>query len=105
MSRRLVVDVFVEDHAHEALLLAMLRRLGASEDCQVQPRIRSARGGHGRAIDEMRRVQEIRNIEGLHRQDRAEVEIAVREDRDGIGKAVRPEQVENGLDVGFMGPP
>lgn len=59
MSRRLVVDVFVEDHAHEVLLLAMLRRLTDSEGCQVQPRIRSARGGHGKAIDEMRRVQEI----------------------------------------------
>ena len=55
----MVVDVFVEDHAHEALLLAFLDRVSKLEGRQIRPRIRSARGGHGKALDEMHRVQEV----------------------------------------------
>lgn len=52
MSDALVVDLFVEDRAHEELLAPLLRRIAQEEDTAVKVRVRSARGGHGRAIQE-----------------------------------------------------
>lgn len=57
MSSPLVVDMFVEDRAHEAFLVPMLGRIAREEEVNVSHRIRSARGGHGRAIAEMRLYQ------------------------------------------------
>jgi hypothetical protein len=46
------VDLFVEDRAHEEFLKNMLGRLAKEVQKQITIHIRSARGGHGRALDE-----------------------------------------------------
>jgi hypothetical protein len=55
MSRQ--VDVFAEDRAHEAFLVPMIQRLAREEDVEVDVRVRAARGGHGRAVDELKLYQ------------------------------------------------
>ncbi|MBN1829822.1 MAG: DUF4276 family protein [Deltaproteobacteria bacterium] len=52
MSKRIVADLFAEDRAHEEFLKAMLARIVSQEGKSMELRIRSARGGHGRAITE-----------------------------------------------------
>ena len=51
MSRP-TIDLFVEDRAHEEFLKAMVVRLSAEEHRETMTRVRSARGGHGRVLDE-----------------------------------------------------
>ncbi len=53
MSSSVVVDLFVEDRAHEEFLKAMLVRLAREREKEVTLRVRSARGGHGRALEEL----------------------------------------------------
>lgn len=52
MNSPVVVDLFVEDHAHEEFLKAMLHRLAREEGKTIMVRVRSARGGHGRVLSE-----------------------------------------------------
>jgi hypothetical protein len=59
MSSPVTVDIFVEDRAHEAFLVPMLQRIAREEDLVVSSRVRSARGGHGRAIAELKLYQQI----------------------------------------------
>ncbi|MBI2833273.1 MAG: hypothetical protein HYX76_02470 [Acidobacteria bacterium] len=59
MSSPLTVDVFVEDHAHEAFLVPMLERIAREENLVASPRVRSARGGHSRAIAELKLYQQV----------------------------------------------
>jgi hypothetical protein len=48
-----VVDIFAEDLGHGEFLKALVNRLARQEGKVVVPRVRSARGGHGRALDEL----------------------------------------------------
>lgn len=57
MSNRIVAHVFVEDQAHEAFLLPMLRRIAGEENVLLDPRVRTGRGGHSRALDELKFYQ------------------------------------------------
>ncbi len=50
---RIAIDLFAEDRAHEALLTALIARLGTEEDQSVRIRVRSARGGHPRVLSEL----------------------------------------------------
>jgi hypothetical protein len=59
MSEPLVVDLFVEDRAHEEFLKPLLLRVAEEEGFQVDVRIRSARGGHGKAIQEFQTYQKL----------------------------------------------
>jgi hypothetical protein len=59
MSSPVLVDIFVEDRAHEAFLVPMLRRIAREEDLVVSSRVRSARGGHGRAVTELKLYQDL----------------------------------------------
>ena len=59
MSSPLLVDIFVEDRAHEAFLVPMLRRIAQEEKVVVTPRVRSGRGGHGRAVTELKLYQDL----------------------------------------------
>lgn len=52
MSRALVMEVFAEDAAHEAFLVPFIKRLAAEGGASVDVRVRSAVGGHGRALSE-----------------------------------------------------
>ena len=53
MNSLTLVDLFVEDQAHEEFLKAMLGRIADEEQKKVRIRVRSARGGHGRALEEL----------------------------------------------------
>jgi hypothetical protein len=58
MIRRPLVDLFCEDSGHESFARALLQRL-ATDSAIPRPivNVRSARGGHGRAISELRSWQ------------------------------------------------
>jgi hypothetical protein len=51
------VDLFAEDQAHELFISALVKRLFAEEQCRFELHVRSAVGGHGRAITELRNYQ------------------------------------------------
>ncbi|ROQ90902.1 DUF4276 family protein [Desulfosoma caldarium] len=53
MSEPLIIDLFVEDRAHEEFLKPLLFRIAAEEQVAVKVRVRSARGGHARAGKEL----------------------------------------------------
>lgn len=53
MSETLIVDIFVEDRAHEAFLSVLLTRLANEANRPVRSRTRIARGGHGRVLHEL----------------------------------------------------
>lgn len=59
MSSPVTVDIFVEDRAHEAFLVPMLRRVAREERVMVSSRVRCALGGHGRAIAALKLYQEL----------------------------------------------
>lgn len=71
MSSPVVVDIFVEDRAHEAFLIPMLKRIAQEENIGVLPRVRSARGGHGRAMEELSLYQNVvsKGVAGTTRPD------------------------------------
>lgn len=50
----LLVDLFCEDSGHEVFTGALLRRLAAEVDVAVRITPRSVRGGHGRALTELK---------------------------------------------------
>lgn len=52
MSDRVLVDLFVEDRAHEELLKPLVDRVAQEEGVEVRIRVRAARGGHVRALSE-----------------------------------------------------
>ena len=58
MSRP-TIDLFVEDRAHEEFLKAMIARLSADEHREIAVRVRSARGGHGRVVNEFTLYQDV----------------------------------------------
>jgi hypothetical protein len=59
MSSPVTVDIFVEDRAHEAFLVPMLQRIAREENLFISTRVRSARGGHARAIEELKLYQRV----------------------------------------------
>lgn len=77
MSEPLVVDLFVEDRAQEEFLRPLVRRLGREASRQVDVRVRAARGGHPRALEELRLYQQwvVDGIAGLTRPDALVVAI------------------------------
>lgn len=58
MSNSLVVDLFAEDRAHEEWLRPLLERVAREENVSVRIRVRSARGGHGRVMHELKTYQQ-----------------------------------------------
>ena len=59
MSNQVIVDLFVEDRAHESFLEPLLMRIAREQDIEMEIRVRSARGGHSRAIAEFKGYQTI----------------------------------------------
>lgn len=53
MNEGLVVDLFVEDRAHEEFIGAIVRRIARGENRQIQLRVRAARGGYPRVLSEL----------------------------------------------------
>lgn len=52
MSRSCLLEIFAEDAAHEAFLVPFVRRLAGEQGVTFDVRVRSAVGGHGRAMSE-----------------------------------------------------
>jgi hypothetical protein len=59
MSEGLVVDLFVEDRAHEEFVGAIMRRIARDENRQIQLRVRAARGGYPRVLNELDLYQKV----------------------------------------------
>jgi len=59
MSNPMIIDLFAEDRAHEEFLKPLIARIGREEGVPVSVRVRSARGGHARALDEYKLYQTI----------------------------------------------
>ena len=59
MNDPLAVDLFVEDRAHEEFLKPLLTRIAQDEDIAMWVRVRSATGGHARAITEFKLYQRV----------------------------------------------
>jgi hypothetical protein len=57
MIEPLIVDLFAEDRAHEELLRPLVERVSREEARLVRLRVRSARGGHGVVLGELRAYQ------------------------------------------------
>jgi hypothetical protein len=57
MSDETTIDLFAEDRAHEEFLKVVIHRLAREENKRVRIRFRSARGGHGKAVTELRFYQ------------------------------------------------
>jgi hypothetical protein len=57
MSSALTVDLFAEDRAHEEFLRAMLNRIANDQERRLTVRVRSARGGHPRVLEELKLYQ------------------------------------------------
>ena len=53
MNEALVVDLFVEDRAHEEFVGAIVRRIARLENRHIQLRVRAARGGYPRVLHEL----------------------------------------------------
>ncbi len=58
----LLVDLFVEDRAQEDLIGAFVERIAGEEQRGVRIRVRSARGGHPRALSELDLFQRTRHL-------------------------------------------
>lgn len=56
-AARILVDIFAEDHAHEAFIRAVISRIGREQKLNLHPRIRNGRGGHGRVMTEFNLFQ------------------------------------------------
>jgi hypothetical protein len=67
MNEPLQVDLFAEDQAHEEFLKVIIKRVCIEQGAGCRVRIRSARGGHGRALGEVQLFQDMlaRGVAGL----------------------------------------
>ena len=61
MSDRRLIDLFVEDRAHEELLKPLVARVAQEEGVEIRIRVRTARGGHPRALSEFKLFQRLRS--------------------------------------------
>ena len=59
MSDGATVDLFVEDRAHEEFIVPLVNRIAAEEAIAVRCRVRSAVGGHPRAMQEFDTYQRV----------------------------------------------
>ncbi len=60
MPETLRVDFFVEDRAHEELLVALTKRVAKDEGVVIDCHIQTARGGHPRVMKAFRNYQTLR---------------------------------------------
>jgi len=97
MGDPVTIDLFVEDVGHENLLRPLVTRVAHEQRREIVARVRSGRGGHGKAIQEFRVFQEmlVRGVAGP-RPDLVVVAIdanclAFSAARKSVVAAVRPE--------------
>jgi hypothetical protein len=104
MSDSLLIDLFAEDHAHQAFLHPLITRICREERRSVELRVRPARGGHPRVLRELDLYQ--RGLERLARTEQppdlvvilkdancAPPSRALRETEERIAQALRERSV------------
>ena len=89
MGDPIVVDLFVEDRAHEEFIRPMVNRVAREERKAVSVQVRSARGGHGRALEELSLYQRAVRVGGVTVPDLLVVAID--------GNCNRPTAARNGV--------
>ena len=60
MSEALLVEFFVEDRAHEEVLVPLVEQIARIENVHLRCRVRNARGGHSRVMRSFERYQILR---------------------------------------------
>ena len=60
MSELLLVELFLEDNAHQQLLVPLAQRVAREEEIELRCRVRNARGGHAGAMGSFKRYQILR---------------------------------------------
>lgn len=59
MNEEIAVDLFVEDRAHEEFIGAIVRRIAREQSRDIQLRVRAARGGYPRVLNELDLYQRV----------------------------------------------
>ncbi len=59
MNEALTAELFGEDAAHAAFLVPFAKRLAGEQGALLEPRVRSAAGGHARALHEFDLFQKL----------------------------------------------
>ena len=73
MSKKIRLDLFAEDDAHERFLSALLRRLARDKQILIEIQVRSAQGGRGAAIEEYKKY-----LQYLHKQSKGTISAPAR---------------------------
>lgn len=96
MSEALLVEFFVEDNAHQQLLVPLARRVAREEEVGLRWRVRNARGGHAGAMGSFKRYQVLREKGVVGREVAALLVVAIdgncssfTETRNNIRRATR----------------
>ncbi len=99
MSETFLIDLFAEDRAHEELLRPLLERLARECARDIQIRVRSARGGHGRVLAELSLYQKsmLKRVVGEQLPDVLVVAI----DANCKSPTATRKQIESSLEVTF----
>jgi hypothetical protein len=97
MGDPIVVDLFVEDRAHEGFIKAMIRRLADEEHKAVSVQVRSARGGHGRALEELSLYQRAVKLGGMTMPELLVVAIDTNCSRPGVARKAVEQRIEQDL--------
>jgi len=101
MSEELVVDLFVEDRAHEEFVGAIVRRIARAENRQIQLRVRAARGGYPRVLHELDLYQKL-VLKGLAGMSLPDV-LVIAADANCHGLAARKKAIRRRLEKAFKG--
>ena len=101
MNEGLIVDLFVEDRAHEDFIGALLRRIARQEQRQLQLRPRAARGGYPRVLHELALYQKLvlKGAAGMRLPD----VLVVAVDANCHGLAARKKAIRQRLEKTFKG--
>ena len=97
MGDPIAVDLFVEDRAHEEFIRPMINRLAHEEHTAVSVQVRSARGGHGRATEELSLYQRAVKVGGVTAPDILVVAIDGNCNRPAAARS----GIENQIDARF----
>ena len=99
MNEGLVVDLFVEDRAHEEFVGGIVRRIARDQNRQIQLRVRAARGGYPRVLNELDLYQKM-VAGGLARLSLPDV-LVVAADANCHGLAAKKHALRQRLDEAF----
>ena len=94
------IAVFAEDRGHEEFLRAVIERLARETPVDLEVRVQSARGGQGRALNELKLFQHVllRSTSGIPLPDLIVVGI----DSNCQGLLVVRQQIRKALDPGLI---